>query len=91
MERGNQARHTLVSSGLNAPDGVAVDGNGNVYFADTGNNAIKEWSPASGQVKVLVSTGLKSPTGVAVDAQDNVYIADSVTKPSRSSPPYIFP
>ena len=44
---------------------------------DTGNNAIKEWSPASGQVTVLVSTGLKSPTGVAVDGQGNVYIADS--------------
>jgi hypothetical protein len=63
--------------GLNAPYGVAVDGGGNVYFADTGNNAIKEWSPASGQVTVLVSTGLKSPCGVAVDGQGNVYIADS--------------
>ena len=33
---------TLVSSGLNSPYGVAVDGAGNVYIADTYNAAIKE-------------------------------------------------
>jgi len=33
---------TLVSPGLNQPSGMAVDGSGNVYFSDTGNNAIKE-------------------------------------------------
>ena len=38
---------TLVSSGLNSPRGVAVDGQGNVYIADSGNNAIKEWSPST--------------------------------------------
>ena len=32
----------LVSSGLQHPSGVAVDGAGNVYIADTMNNAIKE-------------------------------------------------
>ena len=37
---------TLVSSGLNVPYGVAVDGAGNVYIADTSNNAIKEWPRA---------------------------------------------
>ena len=35
---------TLVSSGLSSPRGVAVDGSGNVYIADTGDNAIKEWN-----------------------------------------------
>src|ERR1035438_5975907 len=68
---------TLVSSGLNNPHGVAVDGDGNVYIADTNNNAIKEWNPASQLVRRLVSTGLKSPSGVAVDGQANVYIADT--------------
>ena len=38
---------TLVSSGLSSPSGVAVDGSGNVYIADTGNNAIKEWNAAT--------------------------------------------
>ena len=52
---------TLVSSGLANPSGVAVDGFGNVYIADTGNNAIKEWSAATQQVATLVSSGMSSP------------------------------
>jgi uncharacterized repeat protein (TIGR03803 family) len=67
----------MVSTGLKSPRAVAVDTAGNVYFADTSNNAIKEWSAATQQVSVLVSSGLNVPTGVAVDAQGNVYIADS--------------
>jgi DNA-binding beta-propeller fold protein YncE len=67
----------LVSTGLNGPENVAVDGSSNVYIADTGNNAVKEWLAASNTVTTLVSTGLNAPTGVAVDAFGNVYIADS--------------
>ncbi len=67
----------LVSSGLNEPTGVAVDGAGNVYIADTGNNAFEEWSVANSNVTTLVSSGLNGPTGVAVDGSGNVYIADT--------------
>jgi len=66
----------LVSSGLKAPHGVAVDGAGNVYIADTTDSAIKKWTAATQQVSTLVPSGLNSPTGVAVDSHGNVYIAD---------------
>ena len=68
---------TLVSSGLRGPDDVAVDGAGNVYIADAGNNAVKEWNAASNTVTTLVSSGLNNPHGVTVDGVGNVYIADS--------------
>lgn len=68
---------TLVPSGLNQPGGLAVDRAGNVYIADTYNNAIEEWSAASGMMATLVSTGLAHPTSVAVDPAGNVYISDS--------------
>ena len=68
---------TLVSSGLKSPEGVAVDAAGNVYIADTSDNAIKEWSVSTQKVSALVSSGLNTPTDVAVDSQGNVYIADS--------------
>ncbi len=64
-------------SGLNGPQGVAIDRLGNVYIADTGNRAIDEWNPNSGQLTTLISSGLASPTGVAVDAYGNIYIADA--------------
>jgi sugar lactone lactonase YvrE len=68
---------TLVSSGLKDPPGVAVGGSGNVYIADGGNNAIREWSASTQQVTTLVSSGLNYPDGVAVDGSGNVYFADS--------------
>jgi DNA-binding beta-propeller fold protein YncE len=68
---------TLVSSGLSDPFGVAVDGSGNVYIADYGDNAIKEWTAASNVLTTLLSSGLSTPVGVAVDGAGNVYIADT--------------
>ena len=64
-----------MSSGLNNPEDVAVDGSGNVYFSDTGNNAIKKWTAATNSVSTLVNNGLVYPVGVAVDGAGNVYAA----------------
>ena len=68
--------NSLVSSGLNHPQGVAVDLSGNVYLADTGNNEIKEWNVSTQLVSALVPSGLNYPSGVAVDSQGNAYFAD---------------
>ncbi len=69
---------TLISSGLIAPKGVAVDGLGNVYIADSGNDSIEEWSATNSALTTLVSgLGLNDPSGVAVDGSGNVYIADT--------------
>jgi len=68
---------TLVPSELTNPTSVAVDGAGNVYIADRGDNAIKEWNATTQMLTTLVSTGLTSPQGIAVDTAGNVYIADT--------------
>jgi len=31
------------NNGFNSPSGVAVDGNGNIFVADTGNSRIQQW------------------------------------------------
>jgi len=54
-----------------------VDITGNVYIADSGNNAIYEWNVETQQVTPLISSGLNGPCGVAVDISGNVYIADT--------------
>ena len=56
---------------------MAVDGSGNVYIADTGNNAIKEWNAATQNGQHPGLLGAESPDGVAVDGSGNVYIADT--------------
>jgi hypothetical protein len=73
----NNTVATLLSSGLNGPEGVAVDGAGNVYFADSFNRAIKEWTAGNSNVTTLVASGLSKPSGVALDSAGNVYICDN--------------
>jgi trimeric autotransporter adhesin len=76
---------------LNYPNGVAVDGSGNVYIADTYNHRIRKVSPSgvittiagngtagySGDGAAAIAAALNNPGGVAVDGSGNVYIADA--------------
>jgi len=68
---------TLTSSGLNSPYSVAVDGSDNVYFADTGNHALKQWSASTQQVTTIGIYAPNNPQGVATDGMGDVYIADT--------------
>jgi tripartite motif-containing protein 71 len=67
---------------FNAPEGIAVDGEGNVYVADTENHRVQKFD-ANG--KFLLQWGSKganngqfeSPSGIALDKENNVYVADT--------------
>ncbi len=80
------------SAQLNSPSGVAVDGAGNLYIADSDNHRIRKISP-DGTVTTVAGTGTGgssagdgSPTGaqllyprdVVVDQAGNLYIADTL-------------
>jgi hypothetical protein len=77
------------SAELNGPEGVAVDGFGNVFVADSGNNVIREVSKGvihtmagngaagfSGDAGPATSAELNFPSGIAVDNSANVLIGD---------------
>jgi serine/threonine protein kinase, bacterial len=66
----------LPFTGLNEAYGVAVDGAGNVYVSDNGNNRVLELPKGGTSQVVLPFTGLADPTGVAVDGAGNLYVAD---------------
>jgi sugar lactone lactonase YvrE len=67
---------TSLGSGYSAPTGAVVDNNGNLFFADSAQNAVLE-VVAGTTTPVALGTGLNAPTGVAVDGAGNVYIADT--------------
>jgi hypothetical protein len=69
---------TTLGSGFSLPQGVAVDGSGNVFVADFGNSAVKEVLAAGGYTTVnTLGSGFSFPTGVAVDGSGNVFVADT--------------
>ena len=63
-------------SGYAAPTGIAIDNQGDLFFADSTKNSILE-VPAGSTTAVALGSGLSSPTGVAVDGAGNVYVADT--------------
>ena len=75
---------------LNSPSGVAADGAGNLFIADTGNNCIRQVD-TNGVITTVAGSGsagyagdggeatnasLDSPYAVAVDEAGNLFIAD---------------
>ncbi|MEO7030473.1 MAG: Ig-like domain repeat protein [Acidobacteriaceae bacterium] len=78
---------------ISTPAGLAIDGAGNIYFADTGNMAVRRVDAVSGIIATVAGTGgvsgytgdggqaaaatLNFPEGIRFDAGLNLYIADT--------------
>jgi large repetitive protein len=74
------------------PSGVALDAAGNVYIADTDNNAIRKVNSSTGDISTMIEDGigtyygdgaftavsLFAPVGIMLDGKGNLYIADSL-------------
>ena len=80
------------AASLSAPSAIVVDGSGDLFIADSGNNLVEVVSAATGQIVSFAGGGttipsslsmlpsnasLRAPTGVAIDGAGNVFIADS--------------
>jgi DNA-binding beta-propeller fold protein YncE len=61
---------------LSMPGGIAVDGQGHVLVADSGNNRVVAFS-ADGRFLSQLKDGFSQPSAVAVDAKGDVYVADT--------------
>lgn len=90
-----------VNAALNLPKGIAVDGAGNIYIADTQNFRVRKVNPA-GMITTVVGNGangssgdggqavqasLSDVTGVAVDPAGNLYITDDSSRRIRKVTP----
>lgn len=77
---------------LKTPSAVSLDGSGNIYIADTGNQRIRKVTVSTGIITTVAGNGsvgfggdggqaaaaqVSSPKSIDVDASGNIYIADT--------------
>jgi sugar lactone lactonase YvrE len=67
---------TSLITGLLSPTQVAVDGEGNVYVADTGNNRIAVYNATTTAVSYITG-GYSAPQGVIVDGFGSIFVSDT--------------
>lgn len=92
------AQHTIVSSHLAAPVGLAVDAEQRIYVADWGDQmCVKVFSPAGHLLKVIGRPGGRArlgpyeregmlfPRGIAVDPDGRLWVAENDSSPRRLS------
>lgn len=65
-----------ITKDFNRPESVAVDSQGRIYVADSGDNEIVILDANRNQIAEL-DTGLAHPQSVAVDASGRVYVSDT--------------
>ncbi len=68
----------LPATGLDSPDGVAVDAAGNLYVTAGGNDRVVKLAAATGTQAELPFTDLHLPIGVAVDGAGNLYVTTDI-------------
>ena len=89
---GYNGDNIAATSATVAPESVAIDGAGNIYIADGGNNRIRKVTAATGLISTIAGTGASgyngdniaattaqvgNPYEIAVDGLGNVFISDT--------------
>ena len=72
----NTLKKSSLFENIQAPSGVAVDKQGNVYVASFSQNAVYRITPENVKTTFVGPNNLGGPVGIAIDNENNIYIAN---------------
>ncbi|MDO4628905.1 MAG: hypothetical protein Q4C70_06945 [Planctomycetia bacterium] len=94
--RGNWPKPWM--SGLDVPQGITFDADGNVYVSEAGTetNCVAVFSPDGKRIRTIGKKGplqvgeydefqMQTPTGLAIDAENRLWVAENNHQPKRVS------
>jgi sugar lactone lactonase YvrE len=69
-----------IDEGINQPNGLVIDGSGNLYVADNawtgGTGAVIEYAAGTSKIVRKITAGVNTPDWVTLDASGNLYVAN---------------
>ncbi len=67
-----------IANGVDGPQGLALNANGALFVANSGNSTITEYaSPYTGAPITTISDGVSEPYGVAFDAKGDLFVSNT--------------
>jgi DNA-binding beta-propeller fold protein YncE len=81
-DREKETKADRAEGRFNNPRGVAIDSDGYIYVADTGNNRIQKFDSGGTFIAQWGSPGIREsqfnqPSGIGVDLNGRIYVADT--------------
>jgi hypothetical protein len=65
-----------ITSDIDEPERLFVDGSKNLWVSNLGNDTITEYARGATSPKFTISTDISNPTGLTVDSKGTVYVAN---------------
>ncbi len=73
---GNTTTSATITSGVNVPEGIAVDAAGTLYVANSGNATVTKYPAGSTIPSATISNNIVYPLGMAVDGAGTLYVVN---------------
>lgn len=86
----------IITAGLENPQGIATDVNGQIYVADAGPQVVKVFTTAGKLVRTIGTPGgrppgpynptaIANPRGIAIDGNGHLWVTEYTLSPKRTS------
>jgi sugar lactone lactonase YvrE len=84
-------KKSIFASGLNQPNGIAIDGDGNLYVAEVGRDRITKITPTGDQsIFYQFPNSRDNPEALAFGPDGSLFVGGTINSQSQFDPNYVY-